>query len=223
MLANLRSTKLLALTSIVAAVGVGGVLFFVSSDDNHNENRPTEVTDTYRLCDTVIEAERNIHVTARSQTELVVRTGDIYDPADPAILVGASALVDARDGDVLQVDRAEPSLAKAAGTEADIAAFDRALASISQSPLDRGTAPWPYAEEKRSAGLTTAGPYAVPASGIYGNMFYAEGNGGGGKGLNVYSCQSRMTIYDGGTWDYTNVAAEDRAAFERFASDMTFR
>jgi hypothetical protein len=214
---------LVVIVSIIATVGIGTALYAIRSDSHNDNSRATPGLLTYRLCDTVIEAPGNIQVLAITQAELVVRTEEVLDPANPAVVVGAAARIDARDGDVVSVERAEPSQAKVAGTEEDIAAFDLALASIRKLPFDPEVAPWPYDQDKQSAAHSAAGPYDEPESGIYANVVFADGDGGGSRGLMVFSCKSRMTIYEDLPPDYANVAVEDRAAFERFAADVAFR
>ncbi len=149
--------------------------------------------------------------------------GPESDP--PAIFIrslenGSSVIViDAETGKVI-VDHIEPE---------DRTAVDEVLQTVSVSPLDRSTAPWPYGSQSPSVPREKWGNITFiqpdPASGIGVTLAVGDGPEGSGHAIQVSNGRSTLSIdADSGlAIDATSsVLPEDKEAFDRFLSTIQY-
>ncbi len=147
------------------------------------------------------------------------------DSDPPAIFLrsrvngGSSLAIDAETGEVLS-DRVEPE---------DRAAVNQVLQTLTLSPLDRDTAPWPYSGEppnvpRQSWGKITFIP-PDPASGISIRFGHGDGLGSSSLFLTVSNGRSVVLINadTGDVYpDTVIITPEDRDAFDRFLSAVQY-
>ncbi len=220
--------SLLAIVVVAAVVGVIGAR--LAEGEPPPPRTPTLSTPPVPTEPSIIPAHvvrwGNVTLTLPADSGLTaVRSFWGPDSDPPAIFLrsrgngGSSLAIDAETGEVLS-DRVEPE---------DRAAVNQVLQTLTVSPLDRDTAPWPYSGEppnvpRESWGKITFIP-PDPASGISIRFGHADGLGSSSLYLKVTNGQSVFLISadTGDVYpDTVVIAPEDRDAFDRFLSSIQY-
>jgi hypothetical protein len=237
-----RKLHIVAPTIVFGAAVVAAVLLAKTPwSEGEVVHEAAAGTVTYRLCDTVVEAQPLqgpiqdiVHVARWVEGPYTLNT--LADNLEPTLKVELVAPSSGEPSSVF-IDPASATVQQESySSPAHEAALSAVLSTVRLEPLDPTTAPWPYTDKTQiPVERARDGPFefrpADPGSGIVLSTIYADGDGWGSQSLEAANCQSFMIL----TWEFgakaphpgltttRDVHPDDEAAFQTFYDEVSVK